>query len=327
MNKRKNAKNIAYFCVILILVFVMLFSGLQILESTVFAPRREENAQMESKKITRNGVDYYPRQDITVIMLLGIDQFGPVKASGSYNNTGAADMVALLIFDEKNETYSVLGLNRDAMVTMPVLGIGGKPAGTQYAQLALSHTQGSGLEDSCENTRKTVSDLLYGLKIDYYFSMHMDAITILNDAVGGVEVNVVDDFSEIDPTIQKGKMTLRGQQAINYVRTRKEVGDQLNISRMERQKEYVSGFLTALRNKAEQSESFMLSAYEQADPYVVTDISTKQMTSLFQRYADYQYTGMVTLEGKNVLTEVYYEFHIDEEKLDELILKLFYAPK
>ena len=316
MNKRKNAKNIAYFCVILILVFVMLFSGLQILESTVFSPRREEAARLESKKITRGGVDYYPRQDITVVMLLGIDQNGPVTASGSYNNPGAADMVALLIFDEKNETYSVLGLNRDAMVTMPVLGIGGKPAGTQRAQLALSHTQGSGLEDSCENTRTTVSELLYGLQIDYYFSMNMDAIAILNDAVGGVTVNVKDDFSAIDPTIAKGQVTLRGQQAIHYVRTRRGVGDQLNLSRMDRQEEYISGFLAAMQTKAEQSESF-----------IVTDVSVKQMSNLFHRFAKYEYTGMTNLEGKNVLTEEFYEFHIDEQKLDELILKLFYAPK
>jgi LCP family protein required for cell wall assembly len=305
----------------------MLFSGLQILESTVFSPRREEAARLESKKITRGGVDYYPRQDITVVMLLGIDQNGPVTASGSYNNPGAADMVALLIFDEKNETYSVLGLNRDAMVTMPVLGIGGKPAGTQRAQLALSHTQGSGLEDSCENTRTTVSELLYGLQIDYYFSMNMDAIAILNDAVGGVTVNVKDDFSAIDPTITKGQVTLRGQQAIHYVRTRRGVGDQLNLSRMDRQEEYISGFLAAMQTKAEQSESFILSAYEKTSPYIVTDVSVKQMSNLFHRFAKYEYTGMTNLEGKNVLTEEFYEFHIDEQKLDELILKLFYAPK
>ena len=327
MNKRKNAKTIAYFCVILILVFVMLFSGLQILESTVFAPRREDAAQLESKIITRDGVDYYPRQDITVIMLLGIDKTGPVEHSGSYNNTGAADMVSLLIFDEKNETYTILGLNRDAMVTMPVLGIGGKQAGTQYAQLALAHTQGSGLEDSCENTKTTVSNLLYGLHIDYYLSMNMDAIAILNDAVGGVTVNVTEDFSDIDPTITMGQMTLKGQQAINFVRTRKDVGDQLNISRMERQKEYISGFFTALRNRTEQDEGFLISAYEEVDPYIVSDISAKQMSSLFQRYADYEYQGMQNIEGENVLTEVYYEFHIDEKKLDALILKLFYAPR
>ena len=327
MRKKKNAKEIAYFSVILILVLVMVFSGLQILESTVFLPKQETQNQVTSKMITRNGIDYYPRQDITVVMVIGIDQYGAVAHSGSYNNRGAADMVALMIFDEKNQTYSVLGLNRDTMVDMPVLGIGGKVAGTQNAQLALSHTQGSGLEDSCENVKKTVSNLLYGLNIDYYLSMNMDAIAILNDAVDGVTVNVTEDFSDVDPTITMGEMTLSGQQAINYVRTRKEVGDQLNISRMERQEEYMKGFMSALLSKVEESDMFAISTYDAVSPYIVTDISTTTFSSILQRYSKYEFSKIVSPEGDNILTELYYEFHLDEEKLDKLILELFYAPK
>ena len=33
------------------------------------------------------------------------------------------------------------------------------------------------------------------------------------------------------------------------------------------------------------------------------------------------------MEGENKLGEEYYEFYADEEKLDALILQLFYAPK
>ena len=36
---------------------------------------------------------------------------------------------------------------------------------------------------------------------------------------------------------------------------------------------------------------------------------------------------MVTPEGENVIGDEYYEFYPDEEKLDELIVRLFYAPK
>ena len=327
MKKKKSAKDIAYFSVILILVLVMLFSGLQILESTVFLPDQGNGGKPATKKITRNGVDYFPRQDITVVLVIGVDQYGPVAASGSYNNKGAADMVALMIFDEKNESYTVVGLNRDTMVDMPVLGIGGKIAGKQNAQLALSHTQGSGLEDSCENVRKTVSDLLYGLNIDYYISMNMDAISTLNDAVGGVTVTVTEDFSHVDPTITKGEITLRGQQAINYVRTRKEVGDQLNISRMKRQEDYIKGFLEALRKKVDNSGSFALSTFEEISPYIVTDMSTTIFSNMLQRYTEYDFLQIISPEGANILTEQYYEFHLDEKKLDNLILQLFYIPR
>ena len=327
MKKKKSAKERAYFSVILILVLVILFSGLQILESTVFSSQQGGETGPVSKKITRDGIDYFPRQDITVVMVLGVDQYGPVEHSGSYNNRGASDMVALMIFDEKNMTYSVLGLNRDTMVDMPVLGIGGKVAGKQHAQLALAHTQGSGLEDSCENVRKTVSDLLYGLNIDYYISMNMDAISALNDAVGGVKVNVTEDFSEVDPSIPMGEVTLNGEQAINYVRTRKDIGDQLNISRMERQEDYIKSFLNSLKSNLDNSSGFALSTYDAIHSYIVTDMSTTIFTNMLQRYSQYSFAGIISPEGENVLTEKYYEFHLDEQKLDALILELFYAPQ
>ena len=72
------------------------------------------------------------------------------------------------------------------MVDIPVLSLNGKPIGTVNAQLALSHTYGSGLHDSSENALKTVSDLLCGIPIYQYMTMNMDVVSILNDSVGGV---------------------------------------------------------------------------------------------------------------------------------------------
>lgn len=327
MNRRKDAKKFAWFGVILVLMLAVIYGGLRMMESTVFYQTESTQNQAVSKTITRGGVDYFPRQDITVIMVLGIDKYGQVEASGSYNNDGDADMVSLLIFDEANQTASALCLNRDTMVEMPVLGIGGRQAGTIFQQLTLAHTYGSGLNDSCENIRTTVSDLMGGINIDYYLSMNMDAISILNDAVGGVTVNVVDDFSNSDPTITKGEMTLMGQQAVNFVRTRKGLGDQLNLSRMQRQNEYISGFLTALRSKLEGSDSFALNTYSKISPYIVTDISSNVFSGILQRYADFELAEIVSPAGENVRGAEYMEFYVDEEKLDELVLRLFYAPK
>ena len=327
MKKRKHSIDIVFVAVILILVLVMLYCGLQILESTVLRPGQETETAFRSKTITREGVEYFPRQDITTVLVMGIDQYGPVEDSGSYNNTGAADMVMLLIFDEKAQTCNVLHLNRDTMLEMPVLGIGGKKAGTYFGQLALSHTYGTGLKDSCENTRETVSDFLYGITIDYYVAMQMDAIAILNDAVGGVTVNVTDDFSQVDPTITLGQVTLMGQQSINFVRTRKDVGDQLNLSRIERQKDYIDGFVDSFREKQEADANFIVTAYNDAAPYLVSDCSVNTISGMISRYGEYTVDRVVTPEGENVMGEEYFEFYVDEEKLDALILELFYAAK
>ena len=165
------------------------------------------------------------------------------------------------------------------------------------------------------------------MTIDYYVAMNMDAIPILNDAVGGVTVNVTDDFSKVNPTITMGELTLSGDQVIDYVRTRKDVGDQKNVTRMERQKGYVKGFLDALMTKEQSDMEFALKLYEQVAPYIVTDCSSTTLSSMLERYVDFSIREVVTPEGENVIGEAYYEFYPDEEKLDELILRIFYAPK
>lgn len=329
MSKKRTKSNPIFIVVIILLVLVLIFSSLMLIDS-IFAPQ-SSNASAEnvstSKTITRDGIDYYPRQDITVFLMLGIDEKGPVTSSESYNNTGEADMVSLIVFDEQDKTYDIVTLNRDTMLNMPILGIGGKPAGNSYAQLALSHTYGSGLEDSCENTKKAVSDLFLGLNIDYYVSMNMDAIAILNDSVGGVTVNVTDDFSAVDSSIPMGEVTLRGEQALSFVQTRKDVGDQLNISRMERHKAYMESFMTSLGSKLNESDTFALEAYESVSDYIVTDCSANTLSNVLNKYAEYTLDEIVSPEGENVDTNTYMEFHLDKEKLDELTLRLFYSKK
>lgn len=327
MRKRKPFKGIAAGCILLILVLVIIYSGLRIVESTVLFPTVESVESVPTKTITRNGVDYFPRQDLTVMMVLGIDQEGPVKSSNYYRNHGSADSIMLLIFDETNEECTVLYINRDTMLDMDVLGITGDYAGTTYGQVALAHTYGQGLEDSSLNVKNTLMNFMHGLTIDYYLSMNMDAIPILNDAVGGVTVHVVDDFSLVDPSIKMGEQTLQGQQVINFVRTRKDVGDQKNVTRMERQKEYVTGFLQALREKEQEDVNFIIAEYEKVAPYLVSDCPINTLSSMVSRYSKFTIQEVVTLEGENTIGDGHYEFYVDEEKLDELIVRLFYKQK
>ena len=324
---KKLLLKILFACIALILVVGIVYSGLRILELTVFYEPPDQSFHVERKTITKDGVDYFPRQDINVILLMGIDQEGPVTASPEPNFGNAVDMAALIVFDEKQEICTVLNVNRDAMVDMPMLDEEGRESGSWYGQLAYSHTYGTGVEDSCENTKKTVSNLFSGLNIDYYIAMNIDAVAKLNDAVGGVTVNITDDFSTIDPALTKGTFTLRGDQARTFVQSRWYVSDDLNIHRIERQKEYMDGFARAFREKLDSSENFVISAYEEVAPYILSDLPISTLTGMVERYQDYEITRILSLEGENVQGEEFYEFYPDQEKLEELTLELFYAPK
>ncbi len=320
MNKRMPRRGAVLYSVILVLVLLIGYSGHRILVSTIFSKPDPEPAH-RSKVVTREGVSYFPRQDITTMLIMGIDQFGKVEDSGAYTNTGASDVNILLIFDETAKQCNVLHLNRDTMLEMPVLGVGGREAGTYYGQLALAHTYGSGLDDSCLNVSKAVSRFLGGIDINYYLSMNMDAIAIVNDAVGGVTVQVTEDFSQVDESIGMGLVKLQGEQAIHFVRTRKGVGDQKNTSRIQRHEAYIDGFVAALRDKMESETGFILKAYEDVQPYIVTNCSANAISGMLERYSDYTMNDVTTPEGSNVLGEDYYEFYADEEKLDAWVLQ------
>ena len=163
MNRGRKKYSPSVIIGVLLLIVIIIGCGIRFIGSAAFSDvEQNENADGSEKRktVTVDGKDYFPRQDITVILAMGIDTLGEMKDSGSYNNDGEADVVALIVFDESEETFTILNLNRDTMVEMDVLGIGGKKAGTAFQQLALAHTYGSGMEDSCEHTKEVVSKLL-----------------------------------------------------------------------------------------------------------------------------------------------------------------------
>ncbi len=324
MKNRSRRGNPVVLVIILILVPVFILSGLQFLESTGLFDRVQD-PPIKTKTIVREGKEYYPRQDITVILLAGIDESGKAEASGSYNNPGEADVVTLLVFDNTNKKLDVIALNRDTVMEIPVLGVTGQDAGTKTAQLALAHTYGSGMKDSAKNLSKAVSQFLYDLQINYYITLRMDAIAILNDAVGGVEVEITEDFSAIDPTMT-GKVRLTGEQAQIYLQTRRGLGDELNLSRMQRQEKYMRAFVAAIKAQSEITTDFAVTLFEQVSDYMVTDCTVKTVSNFSQRFKDYTMGDIVTFEGTNVAKE-YMEFHITEQQKDKVVLKYLYALK
>lgn len=324
--KHKPKGNLVVLIIILILVPVFILSGLQFLESTGLLNPAQDEA-LQTQIVNYNGKDYLHRRDLTVIMVAGIDEPGPAVSSEAYNNPGEADMVALLIFDDAREKMDILTLNRDTIMDIPVTGITGKPAGTVSGQLALAHTYGTGLKDSAENLKQAVSTFLEGQAIDYYITLRMDAIGHLNDAVGGVEVNITEDFSHLDPAMT-GKVKLTAQQAQLYIQGRKGVEDELNLSRMQRQEKFMRGLVAALKAKAADAERFAteLFANEELQQYMVTDCNEEIAAKLASRFGDYAMGDIFTFKGKNVAKD-YMEFHVTEKDRKDLIFAHFYKLK
>ena len=287
----------------------------------------EAGAPVDGREITYyNGTAYAKREDLETVLLLGVDKFEGETPEGYINNQ-QADFLLLLVMDKQNETCTPIQLNRDTMTQIQILGVTGEPAGTFTGQLALAHTYGSGEEDSCENTVLAVSNLLYGMEIDHYVSLTMDGVALLNDLVGGVTVEVLDDFSGIDDSLVQGEtVTLKGQQALTYVRSRGGMEDSSNLHRMERQRQYLAALQQQLKAAVQQEDGFTLDALLQLNEYMVSDCTVDQLSDLGDSLAAYQVNDILTTPGEAREGEEFMEFTVDESALQQLVMDVFYEP-
>lgn len=323
----------AILAVVLVLLAGMLL--LQRWENTQDAPVSssgpssavEAVAPVDGREITYyNGTAYARREDLETVLLLGVDKFEGETPEGYINNQ-QADFLLLLVMDKQHETCTPIQLNRDTMTQIQILGVTGEPAGTFTGQLALAHTYGSGEEDSCENTALAVSNLLYGMEIDHYVSLTMDGVALLNDLVGGVTVEVLDDFSGIDDSLVQGEtVTLQGQQALTYVRSRGGLEDSSNLHRMERQRQYLSALQQQLKAAVQQEDGFTLDALLQLNEYMVSDCTVDQLSDLGNSLAVYQVGDILTTPGNAQEGEEFMEFTVDEDALQQLVMDVFYEP-
>ena len=152
-------------------------------------------------------------------------------------------------------------------------------------------------------------------------------VSVLNDAVGGVTVEVLEDLTAKDPALEKGaRVTLNGDQARTYVRTRDHESLDANNARMARQRQYLTSFLQTVQNRARQNLSIVLSLYQAVQTYMCTSIDLSQTAYLASVALTRNITPdtILTLPGTVEEGEVYAEYRVDDEALYQIILDTFY---
>ena len=311
----------------LILVSAVVLWGIRGWETSTYAASGGQTSQASWEKsvITWNGVTYTSKQRVEAYLLMGIDVTGPVVSSPGNYNGGQADAQFLLVLDNEAQTWQMLRLNRDSMVDVPVLDLRGNVIGYERQQLALAHAYGDGTNNSCQNTVDAVSLLLGGQPIDGYAALNMDGIAPFNDAIGGVTVTITSDFTAVDPTLVEGEtITLKGQQAMEFVRTRKDVDDQTNLARMERQRIYLEAMKPQLLSLSDQE---MLQAVEAVSDYLVSNIDSQTILELAKKAKSYQEMPELTIDGTNTIEDEHVAYILDEDSLQRVILELFYEEK
>ena len=299
---------------VLVLMISVCFSGCGDTASAEITQPASTVASMETTS---------PRKDLETILVMGLDKNERSEMLEGYVNKTQSDFLLLLVIDQENHSINSLHINRDTMTDITRLGVFGGAAGKYTAQIALAHAYGSGGSDSALNAVKAVSNFLGGVKIDHYMTFTMDSVALVNDMVGGVTVLIEDDFSEMDPSLVQGQeITLKGEQALHFVRGRSNVADGTNLNRMARQRQYMMGLYEKIMAAAAQDEAFPEKLVKKLADAFDTDLSVYQLDSLFDTLLECKMGEILTIEGENVRGK-FMEFYADPDSVAQAVQTLF----
>ena len=330
MGKTKhNKKTYTKFIIIAILIVFLISSGLLFLKMWERGRGRfPESNDIENSTVMYNGTEYTLNESIETFLVIGLDKFEGASVSDSYNNDQQADFLMLFVFDNDAQKCTAIHVNRDTMAQVNILGVAGNKIDTVTKQIALAHTYGNGKDVSCRNTADAISMLLMNMKVDHYISLTMDSVALLNDLVGGVDVTVLDDFSGIDDTLVQGQtVTLYGEHALHYVRSRYGLEDSSNRSRMERQQQYINALFDKFSQCMERDDDFVVDASLKMADYIISDRSITQLQAIANKFNQFDFVGISNIAGESKLGEQFMEFYPDEDSIKETVMELFYKPK
>ena len=173
-----------------------------------------------------------------------------------------------------------------------------------------------------------VQRLLQGITVDYYATLDLASIGVINHLLGGVTVTLEDDFSAFDPQMTPGTtLQLTDQQAVLFTRYRLDIGDGSNESRMRRQRTFLSAAGDLLNEKIDEDAEFLGQMYDGLQEVMTTDLTKAQLINELNTAYKYEVQAVDTLAGQHtVSSDGFMEFYVQDGAATEWVLKVFYKP-
>jgi len=226
---------VKYF-VVTFLIFTFIFTGSMLAYDRIFEPQvsgLEEGElvtdnPLELEEMDVNSFDYMFKASNRInVLLLGME--GP-----------RTDTIMVASFDPDAKKINIISVPRDTYY--PREG---------YNSADKKKMNAVYFDEGVEGVAVAVSDILLGMPIDYYIRVKYDGVEKVVDSLGGVPVYVPMNMRYDDPydspplhiSLQKGNRVLSGDQAVQFLRFRKNNdgtgypdGD---IGRMKMQQEFM----------------------------------------------------------------------------------------
>ncbi|WP_229698411.1 LCP family protein [Wenjunlia tyrosinilytica] len=206
------------------------------------------------------------------ILMIGTDsRKGLGKKYGDEGSAGHADTTFLFHVSKDRTNATAVSIPRDLMVPIPECRTEDKSRTIPGQAKGMFNTSLGQDERGPDCTWKTV-EALTGIRVDHFMMVDFNAVKTMSTAVGGVEVCLAKDIRDRDSklNLSAGKHTIKGEQALSFVRTRHSVGLGGDLTRIPLQQQFLSSMIRKVKSNGTLSSPTKL--------WDLADAATKSLT-------------------------------------------------
>lgn len=318
------------------LMYSILITGAKNMDSDSKKLVSGSNSDSESVEtaVVYNRNTYAYKKGLINILVLGIDGEGNLYDGHTAGNMGQSDAIYLLSIDTINKKISVIGIPRDTMTSVRFFDQDGSLTTVNTAQIAVQYAFGSDIDDSLNLTANAVSKLLYNVSIDRVMALSINSIGIINDAIGGVDVTIENDFTDesgeiLEESFIKGNTVhLEGDSARIFIQERDCNIAGSAMDRLSRQEQYFEKFIPKAKKAVKRNVFLGIDICNKLDKkgMMYTDMSMSEIAYVISEVLkyDFSFDEIKTIPGKIKYGKQYEEYHVDFEKLRQMVMDAFY---
>lgn len=333
-----NRKHIVLLALGLLTILALLFT-IYLLGSSLEKRRQEQRTVHDNitippiqhqEVIDYNGSKYVKRRGLTSFLIVGTNNEQPDHFTDSFGFRfgGQVEFLTVVIVDHNKKELYRINIDKNTVTDGTLFNALGKLKEADKSLIAFAPRYGKTAESSAQLTMQAVENLFQSLKLDFYVVFTTDAIKAMNDAVGGVTVQLHEDLTDVDPAFVQGmSVQLSGEHAVHYIKARKTENEETFLKQINRQNIFLSAFLNKVSVLISQDSKQINQITKALSPYFKSNIGIGQIMLEFNRIRGYYIIDYFVFRGNPNLNEGSCgEFIINENVIAEILLEIFCEP-
>lgn len=248
-----------------LLAIVLIFAGTAFFILRAIAP---EAGSISISELINTPKEYAGKE--YNILVVGVDR-STEDGSGedSQSNDGLTDMILYLHFNNETGDVRMLQIPRNILVTDDA------SVSANYMINGAAKTQGTNGNNNISALAQLVYDQ-FGLPVDGYISVRLEALTQMIDTFGGIQVYVPQEMDYNGSHLDAGYQTMDGDAAEFFLRTRHIYADS-DIGRLNMQRYFYAALFARLRSMNVWDIAKLLPVFVS---YMETDLNVTDLVSV-----------------------------------------------